>query len=521
MGQDVTDNIKAISSISKNIPTLQGLDVEVRGEIYMKRSVFDDLRQTVDKSLANPRNAASGSLMAKDPKVTASRSLSLLVYDVIITGGKLKPQWLTEREKRAWMAVNLDSLELVEMQYLPISDFSSLAISWEVRRPKLDYEIDGLVVSLDSLADQDIAGWNGKCPRGKVAYKFKPEQKTAKVLSIDWQVGRTGRLTPMARIEPTLVAGSKISNITLHNKARVVELNVAEGDEVLIEKAGDIIPAICRVTNRNPRTHPTNTIHVACPSCGQLAEPDEKGVNLWCHNSLCPAQLERRVLHYVKTLDMLGVGSETISGLCEEGLVKDVPDLYYLTPDKVKVVTGGDRAAEKVMTAILSKNKIPLAVFLDSLGIDGLGTTTSKDVAKKYKTLKSVTNLVIEPGATVSLCSIEGIGVTTANKIVEGLRALGKMIDRLVECIDVEDMEETKGSLAGLSFCLTGAMSKPRKEIESIIEREGGEVRSSVGKGLMYLVQSDSNSTSSKSEKAKKLGTEVIGEAELWNMIGT
>jgi DNA ligase (NAD+) len=218
---------------------------------------------------------------------------------------------------------------------------------------------------------------------------------------------------------------------------------------------------------------------------------------------------------------MLGVGSETISGLCEEGLVKDVPDLYYLTPDKVKVVTGGDRAAEKIMTAILSKNKIPLAVFLDSLGIDGLGTTTSKDVAKKYKTLKSVTNLVIEPGATVSLCSIEGIGVTTANKIVEGLRALGKMIDRLVECIDVEDMEETKGSLAGLSFCLTGAMSKPRKEIESIIEREGGEVRSSVGKGLMYLVQSDSNSTSSKSEKAKKLGTEVIGEAELWNMIGT
>jgi len=187
-GQDVSDNIRAISSISKNIPTLQGLDVEVRGEIYMKRSVFDDLRQTVDKSLANPRNAASGSLMAKDPNVTASRSLSLLVYDVVVTSGNLKPQWLTEREKRAWMAVNLSSLELVEMQYLSISDFSSLAISWEVRRPKLDYEIDGLVVSLDSLGDQEIAGWTGKCPRGKVAYKFKPEQKTAKVLSIDWNL---------------------------------------------------------------------------------------------------------------------------------------------------------------------------------------------------------------------------------------------------------------------------------------------------------------------------------------------
>jgi DNA ligase (NAD+) len=246
-GQDVTDNIKAISSISKQIPTLHGLDVEVRGEIYMKRSVFYDLLSEAGlaggRALANPRNAASGFLMAKDPKVTASRSLSLLVYDVIITKGKLKPIWATEREKRAWMAVNLDSLELVEMQYLAISDFSSLAISWEIRRPKLDYEIDGLVVSLDSLADQDIAGWNGKCPKGKVAYKFKPEQKTAKVLNIDWQVGRTGRLTPMARIEPTLVAGSKISNITLHNKARVVDLDIAEGDEVLIEKAGDIIPS--------------------------------------------------------------------------------------------------------------------------------------------------------------------------------------------------------------------------------------------------------------------------------------
>jgi DNA ligase (NAD+) len=417
------------------------------------------------------------------------------------------------------MAVNLDSLELVEMQYLAISDFSSLAISWEIRRPKLDYEIDGLVVSLDSLADQDIAGWNGKCPKGKVAYKFKPEQKTAKVLNIDWQVGRTGRLTPMARIEPTLVAGSKISNITLHNKARVVDLDIAEGDEVLIEKAGDIIPVVCRVTNRNPKRHPTNTVHVACPSCGQLTEPDKGDINMWCRNSVCPAQLQRRVLHYVKTLDMLGVGSETISGLCEEGLVKDVPDLYYLTPDKVKVVTGGDRAAEKVMTAILSKNKIPLAVFLDSLGIDGLGTTTSKDVAKKYKTLKSVTNLVIEPGATASLCSIQGIGVTTANKIVEGLRALGKMIDRLVECIDVEDVQETKGSLAGLSFCLTGAMSKPRKEIFTAIEAAGGEIRASVGNGLNYLVQADAGSTSSKSEKAKKLGTKVIGEDELWSMM--
>lgn len=239
IGQDVTDNVKMISDVPK---TVKGFTGEVRCECYMKRSVFDQLRESGERIFANPRNAAAGSLMAKDPTITAKRNLSILAYDVKVDGVTFK----TESEKRAWMTIHIPGIELVEMQVCDVSEFQAVALSWEVRRPTLDFEIDGLVVALDSLAEQEEAGFNGNNPRGKVAFKFKPEQKTAKVVGIDYQVGRTGRLTPMCRIEPTLVAGSTISNITLHNVKRLIELRLDIGDEVLICKAGDIIPCILK-----------------------------------------------------------------------------------------------------------------------------------------------------------------------------------------------------------------------------------------------------------------------------------
>lgn len=516
VGQDVTDNVKAITSIPNYI---KGLNAEVRGEIYMKRSVFDELRNSGERTFANPRNAAAGSLMNKDPKVTASRKLDLLVYDVMPMDGTT---FKKESEKRVWMGVHTGELYAVDAQLVGIKDFQSVAVAWDAKRIDLDYEIDGLVVAFNSIAAQEEAGMNGNRPRGKVAYKFKPEQKTSVVQGIDWQVGRTGRLTPMARIEPTRVAGSTITNITLHNAARVVELDVAIGDTVLIEKAGDIIPAIVSVIEKkkNGRQY-TNTLHVACPSCGILAIPDQRNINLWCPNKTCPAKLVERVNHYIKTLDILGVGDATIAGLCSRGFIKELPDLYYLTAEQVQTVTGGEKAAEKVLSAILSKNEIPLAVFLDSLGIDGLGTTTSKDVAKKFKKLQwfrgTVPSGVLRPQDFVD---IEGIGELTATKIVEGLTAIWGTIERLTQAIDVIDIKEATGNLKGKSFVLTGAMSKPRKEIEKAVEAAGGECKSSVGKGVSYLVQADENSTSSKTEKAKKCGTEIISENKLWEMIG-
>ena len=511
VGQDILDNVKEMTCIPKRLASK--VTVEVRGEAYMTRSTFDRLRDSGERAFANPRNAASGSLMAKDPKITGRRSLSFMGYDVLNCGETFH----SEKEKRTWVAVNLIGIEFVPANIIKIDGFEGVAVGWESNRPNLDYEIDGLVVAFDSIDVQEEAGWNGKCPRGKVAFKFKPEQKTAKVIGIDWQVGRTGKLCPMARIEPTLLAGSTISNITLHNAARLQELDLLEGDEVLIEKGGDIIPQVVRVVSRMARKkNLPEQRPAACPSCGSPTLMDDKGVNLWCEGDTCPAKLEGRVLHYIKTLDVLGVGEGIISGLCRAGYVKDIPDLYYLTMEQVKDVTGGDRAAEKVMTAIMDKNQIPLAVFLDSLGIHGLGTTTSKLVAKKFMTLSQVMFLK-NPNV---LTSIEGIGELSARKILEGLEAMRPMIDRLIKCIDIDDVASVAvGNLTGKSFCLTGAMSKPRKEIEKEIEAAGGEVRSSVGKGLTYLVQADATSTSSKSEKAKALGTKILGEAELMEMM--
>jgi DNA ligase (NAD+) len=240
VGQDVTDNVRATKSIPNFIGA--GKTVEVRAEILMARSVFQKLAESGVKG-ANPQNLGTGSLMAQDPKETAGRNLSIMAYDVVGA-----PRFKTESEKRAWMVANLDSIPLAEMQVIDLSQFEAIALEWESKRPTLDYEIDGLVVSLDSIEDQEEAGWDSSQhhPLGKIAYKFKPEQKIAKVTGIDWQVGRTGRLTPMARIEPTLLAGSTIRNITLHNAARVMELRLDIGDEVLFSKMGDVIPGIVR-----------------------------------------------------------------------------------------------------------------------------------------------------------------------------------------------------------------------------------------------------------------------------------
>lgn len=507
VGQDVTDNVKAIKSVAKFLPS--PITIEVRGEVMMFRSVFQRLKEAGEAG-ANPRNLGTGSLMAQDPAETGRRDLTIVCYDV--QGG---PQFKTECEKRMWMDQNLPSIPLVDMRVITIDEFQNLALEWEAKRPSLDFEIDGLVIALDSIEAQEEAGWDGNRPRGKIAFKFPPEQKTAKVLGIDWQVGRTGRLTPMARIEPTLLAGSTIRNITLHNLANVKQMGVGIGDEVLIEKAGDIIPQVVRVISR-PSDREENVFVTKCPSCGGDVMVDGQKVNLWCESRSCPAQLERTVLHWIKTLDIMGVGSGIVREVCQQGFVKSIPDLYYLTEQQLISATGGKSSAQKVQTAILEKSEIPLAVFLDALGIDGLGTTTSKDVAKKFKTLASVMAL---RNPTV-LQDIGGIGTLTASKIVSGLDAMGEMVSRLVQCVDVVDVKDTSGPLTGLSFVLTGAMSKPRKEIESAIEKAGGENKGSVGKGVTYLVQSDPTSSSSKTEKAKKVGTQIISEVKLWEMIG-
>lgn len=507
IGQDVTDNIRMIQSIPKTLSNK--LTIEVRGEILMYRSVFKQFVELGIEELANPRNAASGSLMAKDPKITGERNLSFLCYDVITD-----ETFNTELEKFNWIHENLNGINHVVYQLINIKEFGSISEQWEADRPNLNYEIDGIVIALNSISEQEEAGWAGNRPKGKMAFKFKPEQQQAKVLSIDWQIGRTGKLTPVAYIEPTLIAGSTIGKMTLHNATIFRNLGVAVNDVALIEKGGDIIPQMVRVVER-PSNRVIQDYPTKCPECNGNVGWDIRGVSLWCTNPNCPARFIESVIHYITTLEIMDVGEGIVTKLCNSGNIKTLSDLYDITKDQIQHLTGGERSAEKVYNSIQEKKNIPLNVFLDSLGISGLGTSTSKDIAKKFKTLQAIRNI-----GKSELLSMEGIGALTEAKIIDGLSNMTHTIDELIKRITVVDTKEIMGTLNGKSFCLTGKMSKPRPEIEKIIEAAGGIAESGVKAGLTYLVQSDPTSTSSKSEKALKLGVKIISEDDLWKMIG-
>jgi DNA ligase (NAD+) len=518
VGMDVMDNVKEIKEIPKKL--YYPLTGEVRGEVYMKKSVW----KNSGGGFANPRNAASGSLCTKDPKVTGERNLSFFAYDVICDDDMIKNgldetsresmDCMTDYYKDLFFKQSLKEFDAVDFKVFHfIDDFTAIVYDWEHSlRHKIDYEIDGLVFSFNSSEIQDELGWNGRRPRFRTAFKFKPEQKESEILAIDWQVGRTGKLTPVARIEPTQISGSVVSNITLHNHANVMALGVNVGDKVLFEKAGEIIPQVVRVTEKI-NTQPYDMIG-ECPSCGSVPELDERGVSYWCNNVYCGARLEERVHYYLKTLDVLGVGSGLIKAFCEAGMIKELPDIYSMSFNEVKYITGGERSALKVNEAILSKNEIPLWQFLCSLGIHHLGNTTSKQIASEFKTLGEVRKLT-----PADLLPIEGIGDLMADSIVNGLSELSDMIDKLVDYVDILDVQEATGALAGKTFCITGSLSRGKKEVGKDIEDAGGTMKSSVGKGLDYLIMADPNSTSSKAEKARKLGTKCISEDELLGLI--
>ena len=514
-GQDVTDNVKFIEAIPKTIEFKEPL--ELRGEIYMKRSTF----KTCGVEFANPRNAASGVLSQKDPKETGKVALHFFVYDVKAEG-KVFP---TDGDKEMFVG-ELEHFEYVPCEFFKLNEnnIDKRVAKYENEiRVKLDYDIDGLVFAFNDRDIQEDLGWRGRCPLGKIAFKFKPEQKESDCIGFIWQVGRQGRLTPVAVINPTLISGSTISKLSVHNFRMVKTLKLRIGSKVLIEKAGEIIPQAVRVINPDADyekqlfmgtnlekflNYPTN-----CPSCKHPTTVDSNGVSVWCNNPLCPEKVETRVLHYLKTLEIKGVGDGSIEAMHKAGILNDLPDLYYLDVKRVQAITGGKRSAEIIVEAILGNNKIPLDLFLAALGIENLGKTTAKELAKKFKTLDAIRKLTRS-----ELCGIGGIGVTTAESIWSGLNEMSATIDKLLECVTVVDVQEINGALKGMSFCFTGAMAHPRKELEKMVEAAGGEAKSAVAKGLTYLVMADASSTSSKAEKARKLGTKCISEEEFLDM---
>ena len=502
-GTDVTENVKLIASIPNE--TDQGFSGEIRGEVYMKKSVFKELNEQ-GFDLTNTRNAASGSVMQKDPRETAKRRLDFFAYDIIYDADCETKQTFIHEAEKFWALSALSGFEVVPARALDLDKVDAYLYDWEHnKREQLDYNIDGMVLGYSLLETQEDAGWSGKRPKGKIAWKFEDEQKNAELLFIDWQVGRTGKLTPVANIEATVLDGSTVRKLTLHNKKAVVDLDIRVGDILTVRKANEVIPNLVCVAK-----HCENgllELPTECPACAGEIEDD--GVNLVCMNVDCSSQLESRVEHYLKRIEVMGVGPAMVHNLVSCGAVKDLADLYYLDFDDVNAGIGSEVTTRKMIQGIFEKDNLPLDVFLSALGIHTLGRTNSKNIAQKFRTLEAVRNT-----SFVMMSSLPGIGGSSAGHIVDGLTKMGPVIDRILEVIDVAPVEDIEGALTGMSFCLTGSMSRPRKSIAADIEAAGGEVKSSVGRGLTYLVQNE-DKESGKSKKAKANGTMVINEDTL------
>ena len=498
VGQDVLDNAKFVGSIPKFVPN--NFSGEVRGEVYMKKSVCKKLGD-----IANPRNGASGGLMQKTASITGERELDFVAY--YINQDEIE----YDSEIALKLAATSLGFDYVAMEEVDITHVEAYLLNWESeRRSKLDYVIDGIVFGLNDLAEQEEAGWNGKRPRGKMAWKFKPEQREAVVVDVNWQVGRSGRLTPVLRIEPTHIDGSTVSNVTLSSASNFEALALGAGDRVLVHKAGDIIPEIVRVVWR-PLGRPNLEIPETCPCCDLATHRD--GANLWCSNADCSSQLERRVLHWLGMMDVKGAGPGIVSSMCNSKVVQNVSDLYYMKVEDLATAIGSEKIADGIMHELALKSVMPLWKMMAGLGISGLGRTASKAISKKYGTMDAVLSATED-----DLCAIDGIGAGIAKKVVEGLPTMSDEITALERVLEIEE-PQTGGTLTGMSFCLTGAMSRKRGEIEADILAAGGDVKSSVGKGLTYLVQADAASVSSKTQKAEKFGTQVISEERLTELM--
>ncbi len=523
-GEDVTANIKTIFDIPLTLP--EPLDLVVRGEVYMPRAVFERLNAKREAAgvalLANPRNAAAGSLRQLDPKITAERALSIFVFN--FQEGSLYLDGhspLTHNETLNRLAV-LGFKVLEERTVTP--DREAVIAHIErlgALRDSLAYDIDGVVIKLDALADRAIMGEGTNTPRWAVAYKYPPEQKITRLESVTVAVGRTGVLTPTANLSPVRLAGTTVSRATLHNLDFIRERDIHLGDWVTVQKAGDIIPEVVmshpdrRDGSETPFEMPTT-----CPSCGEPVFREEGEAAVRCTNAACPAQLSRGIEHFASkdAMDIDGLGPQIVEALIRERLIRDVADLYALTPEPIaEMERMGEKSAQNLIDAIKRSKSAGLERLLFALGIRNIGAVAATALAARYGTLDAVMEATVE-----ELCAIPDFGEITALCVVnffshEQNRALCR---RLADAglTTTATAAPTGDRYAGVTFVLTGTLpTMSRDEAAALIKAQGGKVSGSVSKKTHYVVAGEA--AGSKLTKANELGVTVIDEATLLEMM--
>ena len=527
VGEDVTPNLRTVSSIPLRLRGSAPDDLEVRGEVYLRKSDFEALNRAREKAglalFANPRNAASGGVRQLDPRLTAERKLSFFAYSLVIGSSAVAEGPNTQSE----------SLKYLKKLGLPVNpnvarcntidEVIAYCERWEAERDELDYEIDGVVVKVDDLRTQEELGAAGRDPRWAIAYKFKPREARTKLLRISITVGRTGTLNPNAELEPVKIGGVTVRNATLHNAEYISSNDIRAGDTVLVTRAGDVIPRvvgpILSERKGNPRKFVMPDI---CPVCGADVDHPEEEAMSRCTNAACPAQVLERVRHFCSrgAMDIEGIGDVMAAQLTELGLVREIADIYALDEKKLAGVprTGEKTIANLLRNIELSKSR-GLARVLTGLGIRFVGSQTAQILAGDFGSIDAIAAASAE-----DLQRSEGIGPEVAGSVALFFqqRANRAMIDRLrkagVSLTAPKRARAAGGKLAGKTFVLTGTLPNlTREEATDLIVQAGGKVTGSVSKKTDYVVAG--TDPGSKYDKAQSLGVTILDEAGLRKLL--
>lgn len=525
VGEDVTENLKTIRSIPM---VLSGAPhrLIVRGEVYMSRKTFDKLnaqREAAGKALfANPRNAAAGSMRQLDPKIAAQRELDILIFNLQHYEGEL-PEGirLSTHEQTIDYLRTLRFLVIPEMVCQDEEEIWQAVAEIDAHRYTLPYDIDGAVIKLNDLNDRLTLGSTAKFPRWAAAYKYPPEIKTTVVQDIVVQVGRTGVLTPKAIVAPVRLAGTTVTNATLHNQDFITQKDIRIGDTVKIRKAGEIIPEILEVElDQRPEGSAPYYLPKKCPRCGADVVRDEDGAFLRCTGSACPAQLARNIAHFVSrdAMDIEGLGGSIVEGLIKLGHLTSAADIYYLTLEDIQGLwKSGSTAAKKLLSAIQASKQQDLGRLIYGLGIRQVGAKAGKALASAFGTMDALMGATLE-----ELTAQPDIGEITAQNILDwfGQPQSQELIRRLREAgVNFSSTRQiTDDRFAGKTFVLTGALTRfTRDEATAQIERFGGKAAGSVSRKTSYVVAGEN--AGSKLKKANELGIPVLSEEAFLEMI--
>lgn len=518
VGENVTENLRTVRSIPVSIDSTLPM-LEVRGEVYMPRSVFLKLvkeqEDNDEQPFKNPRNAAAGSLRQKNPKIAAKRKLDIFVFNVQQVEGKE----LTAHKQ------SLDYLK--ELGFKTVPDYRLVSTADEIiarigeigeNRFELPYDIDGVVIKVDDFRQREMLGATAKVPKWAVAYKFPPEEKNTKLLDIELNVGRTGAVTPVAIFEPVFLAGTQVSRATLHNQDLIIEKNINIGDIIKVRKAGDIIPEVLGAVEKN--SDGAFTLPDECPVCKTKLIRSEEEAAVRCPNVECPAQIFRSIVHFASkgAMNIDGLGPQIVRVLLDKGLITSVADLYHITEEKLLELDNfKEKSAHNLVTAIEKSKSNSLDRLIFGLGIRGIGQASAKLLCAKFGGLDSIMQ-----ATAAEIAEIEGFGDIMADSVYSAFHEehMLSLIQRLKDCGVNTDYEKVQQDdrFEGKTFVLTGTLpTLKRNEAKELIEKFGGKASGSVSKKTDYVLAGEE--AGSKLTKAEQLGIKIITEEEFMEMI--